>query len=68
MLEQQHTSTWPFCQTAIPRGRSRGIFIRILSVDRPLYWSLCKHNVRVLGECKTGGKVSKLSMQCSGLA
>jgi len=40
MPEQQHTSDQPFCQTAIPRGQSRGIFIRILSVDRPLYWSL----------------------------
>ena len=40
MPEQQHTSDRPFCQTAIPCGRSRGIFIRILSIDRPLYLSL----------------------------
>ena len=40
MPEQQDTFDRPFCQTAIPRGRSRAFFVRILSVDRPLYLSL----------------------------
>ena len=30
----------PFCSTTQLRGRSRGIFVRILSVVRPLYLSL----------------------------
>jgi len=40
MPKQQHTSDWSFCQTAILHGQSRGIFVQILSVDRPLYLSL----------------------------
>ena len=31
MPEQQDTFDRPFCQTAIPRGRSRAFFVRILS-------------------------------------
>ena len=41
MPEQQDTFDRPFCQTAIPRSRSRAFFVRILSVDRPLYLTLC---------------------------
>ena len=43
-------SNRPFCQTAISCGQSCGIFVRILSVDRPLYLSL-RH---VLLEKSTG--------------
>ena len=32
--------SWPFCSTTQLHGRSRGIFVRILSVDRSLYLSL----------------------------
>ena len=49
MPEQQDTFDRPFCQTAIPRGRSRAFFVRILSVDRPLYLSLYTGTVDGLG-------------------
>ena len=46
MPKQQDTFDRPFCQTAIPRGRSRAFFVRILSVDRPLYLSLERFSFR----------------------